>query len=150
MPVLRTQRIPRGKVMPSKEVLSRRGRNSKNKGRGWEKEVAKLIAHYIELPLEDVYHARAGKKEEDIQLSAAARAKFPFHVECKNEKVARVPAWIRQMEDDIKTYKKAGKPVGLGIVVFKQHGDRTPYALIRFDLLLEALYVRKGRSSQGQ
>ena len=125
-----------------KEILSRRGRRSKSKGKGWEREVAALIAEAVGLELEDIYNARSGRKECDIQLSAEARKRFPFWVECKNEKVARVPAWVRQMEGDLTLARKAGKAFRTGMVVFKQHGDRTPYALIRFDHLLDILVNR--------
>lgn len=124
---------------PSREALSRRGKNSKSKGKGWEREVAALVAEALGLPLEDIYNARSGRKECDIQLSSEARRKFPFYLECKNEKNARVPAWIKQMEGDLTLARKAGKAYRTGMVVFKQHGDRTPYALIRFDHFLSII-----------
>ena len=124
---------------PSREVLSRRGKNSKTKGKGWEREIAGLIASAVGLELEDIYNARSGRKECDIQLSSEARRRFPFYLECKNEKNARVPAWIKQMEGDLTLARKAGKAYRTGMVVFKQHGDRTPYALIRFDHFLSII-----------
>jgi hypothetical protein len=122
-----------------KEELSRRGRNAKNKGKKWEKDVATLVAKSIGLPEEDVYNARSGRKECDINLSTEARRRFPFYLECKNEKAARVPAWIRQMEGDLKLARSKGKAFRFGMVVFKQDGDRTPYALVRFDHLLSII-----------
>lgn len=97
------------------------------------------MAEALGLPLEDIYNARSGRKECDIQLSSEARRKFPFYLECKNEKNARVPAWIKQMEGDLTLARKAGKAYRTGMVVFKQHGDRTPYALIRFDHFLSII-----------
>lgn len=138
-----TIRVPRVKPSPSKETLSKRARNAKAKGKAWEREIAAQIAEAISLPIEDVYNARSGKKECDIQLSTEARNRFPHHVECKNHKTLAIPQWIRQMENDIKVLQKAGTPHGVGIVVFKQHGDRTPYAVVRFDHLLRLL--TKGR-----
>lgn len=124
-------------------IRSKRARNAKNKGKGWEREVAQKIAASIDLPLEDVVNARSGKKECDIQLSTEARRRFPYWIECKNERGARVPAWIRQMEGDLKLARRSGKAYRTGMVVFKQHGDRTPYALVRFDHLLAILTQRE-------
>jgi hypothetical protein len=127
-----------------KAARSRQARRSKNKGKGWEKEVVSIIAGAFGISEEDIVNARSGRKECDVQLSAEARRKFPFWVECKNEKTARVPAWIRQMEGDLLLARKAGKAYRTGMVVFKQHGDRTPYALIRFDHLLAILKEKLG------
>ena len=131
--------LPVSKEEVHRKRLSTKGRTSKAKGKTWEREVAAQVAEAIGLPVEDVYNARSGKKECDINLSTEARRRFPFYLECKNEKNARVPAWIKQMEGDLKLARQRGLPFRLGMVVFKQHGDRTPYALVRFDLLLDLL-----------
>lgn len=120
------------KPRPTKEELSRRGRSAKAKGKAWEKEVAEIIGNAIGMPSTDVFNSRSGVKECDVQLSLQARSRFPHYLECKNEKRPRVPAWVAQMTEDQKIARKRGKSSKLGIVVFKVHGNRTPFALVAF------------------
>ena len=111
----------------------------KAKGKQWEKTVAGMIAQAVGMTEEDIQNARSGKKESDIQLSGEARRRFPYHVECKNQSTAKVPAWIRQMEEDLLHHRKRGTPFRSGMVVFKEHGNRTPYVLMRFADVLKLL-----------
>lgn len=113
--------------------------SSKAKGREWERFVGGMIARAIGMDEADIQNSRSGKKESDIQLSGEARRRFPYHVECKNSRTAQVPGWIKQMEADLEFHRKKGTPYRSGMVVFKEHGNRTPYALIRFDHLLRLL-----------
>ena len=59
----------------------------KSKGRALQQKVRDLIlAAYPSLELEDVRSTSMGMSGEDIQLSPAARRRFPFSVECKRNK----------------------------------------------------------------
>lgn len=114
---------------------SQLARRSKQKGKQFEKSVAQAIAATFGLELSDVYNARSGKKEADIQLSAAAKDVFPFHVECKNHKTLAIPAWLRQAESDCPGDMYPA-------LVFKQHGSSKKYAVIDFDLFLHLAATR--------
>jgi hypothetical protein len=70
-----------------------------------------------------------GITEEDVQMSSAAKALFPFHVECKNTKKTSPGEWLKQAE------KEAGSLTPL--VVFKLHYNSTPYVMFRFKEMLE-------------
>lgn len=127
---------------PERKKRAVTARGSKAKGKAFEKRICEMIASSIGMELSDVQNARSGKKESDIALSAEARKRFPYHVECKNQRSLNIPAYIRQMESDLTTHRKAGTAYATGLVVFKQHGDGTPYALVRFDYLLKLLTER--------
>ena len=126
---------------PSKKRIS--PKSSKQKGKLFEDQIALMVATAIGLPAEDVKRARAGNRESDVQMSVEARRRFPYHLECKNHAVAKIPQWIKQMEEDLAFHRKAGTPYRSGMVVFKEHGNKTPYALIRFDHLLRILTTKE-------
>lgn len=57
---------------------------AKAKGRNLQKKVRDaLLAKYPELTEDDVRSCPMGSNGEDIQLSTAAKAAFPYSVECK-------------------------------------------------------------------
>jgi len=129
-----------GEVRPSRTRIS--PKSAKAKGKEFENQIAQMLREALGLPESDIKRARAGNRESDIQLSDEARRRFPYHIECKNSRTAQVPAWIKQMESDLALHRKKGTPYRSGMVVFKEHGNKTPYALIRFDHLLRPLLGR--------
>lgn len=57
---------------------------AKAKGRNLQKKVRDaVLAQYPDLTEDDVRSCPMGSNGEDIQLSTAAKAAFPFSVECK-------------------------------------------------------------------
>lgn len=125
------------KDMSPEAVLSRRGKRNKRKGRDFEKYLAERVAETFDLPVTDVWNSRSGRKECDIQLSAAAYEVFPYHIEAKNQRSLSVPAWLRQAEADAATVGSEGRPVeATPVVVFKQHGSSRAYAIIDFEVFL--------------
>lgn len=60
--------------------------SAKNKGRIHQQWVRDKILHYNpDLELDDVRSTSMGAGGEDIQLSPAARQKFPYQIECKSK-----------------------------------------------------------------
>ena len=114
-------------------------RSSKQKGKDFENQIAEMLRSFLGVPETDIKRARAGNRESDIQFSDEARRRFPYHIECKNSRTAQVPAWIKQMETDLAHHRRNGILYRSGMVVFKEHGNKTPYALIRFDHLLRLI-----------
>lgn len=114
-------------------------KTAKAKGKDFENQIAEMLRSFLGVPETDIKRARAGNRESDIQFSDEARRRFPYHIECKNSRTAQVPAWIKQMETDLAHHRRNGIPYRSGMVVFKEHGNKTPYALIRFDHLLRLL-----------
>ena len=140
---VRTRLVTPFVVVPAVEKPKARKRitpsSAKQKGKIFEDQIAEMLRSFLGMPETDIKRARAGNRESDIQFSDEARRRFPYHIECKNSRTAQVPAWIRQMEADLAHHRKKGIPYRSGMVVFKEHGNKTPYALIRFDHLLRLL-----------
>lgn len=120
------------------EAASRRGRRSKVKGKAFERSVAERIAMWLQLPTSDVWAARSGTKENDINLSAAARALWSYWVEAKNQKTLKIPEWIRQAEADAAQLGGGRTPV----IIFKQHGDSKKYVVLDFETFMDLTTTR--------
>lgn len=73
---------------PAKKKAKRRSQrrvaSNKEKGRRLQRAVAADVAKAFALDAADVRSASMGAAGEDVLLSAAARKKFPFSIECKN------------------------------------------------------------------
>ena len=106
-------------------------RSAKNKGKRLQNKVIDLILEKFEtLEPDDVRSITMGDSGEDILLSPAARRKFPFSVECKNQEKLNIWSSLEQAETN------SGKHVPL--LVFKRNRTKT-YAVLEFDKLLELL-----------
>lgn len=101
----------------------------KAKGRRHQQAVRDaILERFPELEPDDVRSTSMGASGEDLLLSPAARAKFPFSVECKNQE--RLNIW-----------KSMGQAKGrehYPLVVFTRNREDT-YACLRFGDLLELL-----------
>jgi hypothetical protein len=109
-------------------TLKNAGKRARQKGKEFQKAVTKLICNVLSIPEQDVHSCVGGITEEDIQMSSVAKAKFPFHIECKNTRKTSPREWITQAE------KEAGSLTPL--VVFKLHYNSTPYVMLRFEEFL--------------
>jgi hypothetical protein len=117
----------------------RRGRAAKSKGKRYEKAIAEAIAKALDAPESDVVRTRSGMGDADIELSENLKARFPFHIECKDHKSLHLPDWIRQAEE-------AAERLGHGmtpIVVFKQRrGVRSvSYVTIEMSAFLQLVLL---------
>ena len=110
------------------------GKRARAKGKLFQKQVVKLISDTLGLSQEDLHSCVGGKTEADIQLSTAARKKFPFHVECKNQKTLHLGKWIKQSESESSPQES--------LVVFKFHRNSTPYVVLRFEEFLK-IWLKK-------
>jgi hypothetical protein len=108
-------------------------RSAKAKGRAFEKSVAARIAEWLGMTEDDVRSVAASVGGEDVELTERARRLFNYYVECKNHRNLKLPEWIRQARAGAAKANKGAIP----IVVFKQHGDGTPYVTIELDFFLE-------------
>lgn len=71
-----------------------------------------------------------GESGCDVKLSSAAKAKFPFAVECKNQENLNIWAALRQAEDH------ASKSDTIPLVVFTRNHSQVYVALPLDDFLL--------------
>ena len=81
---------------------------------------------------DDVRSTAMGQGGEDVQLSPAARRKFPYQIECKNKDKTAIHTWYDQC-------KEHGKYEPM--VVVKENGN-LPLVIISLDHFLE-LYKGK-------
>ena len=87
--------------------------SAKAKGRNFQQWVRDLLLSvFIELEADDVKSTSMGAGGEDVQLSPAARRKFPYQIECKAKARAQVYTWYDQA---------------------KSHGDHEPVVFIKMD-----------------
>lgn len=93
-----------------------RPQSCKAKGRRLQQFVANEVQRAFALETDDVRSTSMGANGEDVLLSAAARARFPFAVECKNtERINLWEAWSQ-------TKSNAGAHSPL-LVVHKNNSD---------------------------
>ena len=90
----------------------------KAKGRRLQQAVAAIIRAYMDLPEPDAVSTSMGKPGMDIQLSSAARDKFPFAVECKNSEHLNI--WKALEQAQMNAESENLKP----LVVFTRNRDQ--------------------------
>lgn len=125
-------RLPVGTTAAIAQARSRKSRSARARGRGFEKSTAEDIREALDAHPEDVKRTPAAVGGKDVVLHHALRARFPFHVECKDCKKLDVPAWITQAE-------AGAVKDGLGlepVVVFKLPRNRRKYVIVAFDYFL--------------
>lgn len=73
--------------------------SAKAKGRTFQQWVRdKLLETFSGLEKDDIRSTSMGAAGEDILLSAAARNKFPFSVECKSRAAIAAYGWLEQRD----------------------------------------------------
>lgn len=109
----------------------------KAKGRVFQQQIRDDIAFMCDIDLVDIKSTGMGQAGCDIYLSAAARERFPFGIECKAQDTLSIPAWLKQ------TKTNAVKEKLLPLLLFKMSNfeKNRPgvYAVIEWDLLLALL-----------
>ena len=75
----------------------------KQKGREHQQQIATQIRTALDLPEEDVVSRPMGSQGLDVMLSARARERFPFGIECKRQEKLAIPEWWRQCEENART-----------------------------------------------
>ena len=65
--------------------------SAKAKGRNLQKWVREQLIEQLEIHPEDIESRSMGAGGEDLIMARAARAKFPFSIECKN--VEKLNVW---------------------------------------------------------
>ena len=105
--------------------------SAKAKGRKLQQMVRDLILEtFTELEPDDVRSTSMGAGGEDLQLSPAARKKFPYSVECKN--VEKLNVWG--------AYEQAEKPSGNHepLLIMKKNRKK-PLVVIDLEAFVELL-----------
>ena len=109
-------------------------RSAKNNGKRLQNKVKELLVEKFKLSLEDgdFKSTTMGESGIDIQLSPAARKKFPWAVECKNQEAIGIWKCLKQAEDAAKD--ESLKP----LLIFKRNRSKT-YACLELQDFLDLL-----------
>ena len=110
--------------------------SAKAKGRRLQQKFRDMLIEKLDIHPEDIESRSMGAGGEDLIMSRAAREKFPFSIECKNQE--RMNIW--QAWDQANNNKGLYEP----LVVIKKNGVR-PLVVLDAENFLE--YVKEFNSS---
>jgi hypothetical protein len=102
----------------------------KARGRKFQQEVIKAIKDKLKIDDGDIENRSMGCGGEDIILSNAARQKFPFSVECKNQQKLNIWDSLKQAE--------ANSGEHIPLLVFRRNHTEA-YACLSLDDLLDLI-----------
>ena len=105
--------------------------SAKAKGRRLQQKFMQLLIEKLEIDPEDIESRSMGAGGEDLIMSKAARSKFPFSIECKNQEKLNIWSAWEQANSNRGIYEP--------IVVIKRNGT-TPLVVLDADVFLN--YVR--------
>ena len=79
--------------------------SAKAKGRRLQQEVRTKLIEELEIHPEDIESRSMGAGGEDLIMARAARAKFPYSIECKNQEKVNVWKAYEQCDANSKDYE---------------------------------------------
>ena len=104
----------------------------KAKGRRLQQAVRQDLIDRLGIDPGDVQSTAMGQSGCDLYLSPAARAQFPFGVECKAQEAIALPAWWKQCA-------RNAAAEGLAPLLILKQSRREPLAVLRWTDLLSLL-----------
>ena len=104
----------------------------KAKGRRFQQAVRQDLIDHLGVSEGDVLSTAMGQSGCDLYLSPAARALFPYGVECKAQETISLPAWWKQCESN------ASKVELTPLLLIKRNREE-PLAVLRWSDLLALL-----------
>ena len=114
----------------------------KAKGRRLQQAVRQDLIDRLGIDPGDILSTAMGQSGCDLYLSPAARAQFPFGVECKAQERIALPAWWKQCTAN-------AEAEGLvPLLVFKRNREE-PLAVLRWTDLLSLLQNVPANSPEG-
>lgn len=115
------------------EKRKRRGKNARNKGSNFEREVAKRFQEKYGIELKRTPQsggfAKQSHKADDFRGDITLvdnLLDFLLHIECKNQKALSIPKWLKQAEQDCPNGK-------IPLVIFHQHGTSNNYVTLSLE-----------------
>ena len=104
----------------------------KAKGRRLQQAVRQDLIEHLGIDPGDILSTAMGQSGCDLYLSPAARAQFPFGVECKAQERIALPAWWEQCT-------RNAAAVGLASLLILKQSRREALAVLRWSDLLVLL-----------
>ena len=107
-------------------------KSRKQKGKAFQNRVRQDLVDRLGIDPGDILSTAMGQSGCDLYLSPAARARFPFGVECKAQERIALPEWWEQCT------RNADK-VGLTPLLLIKRSREEPLAVLRWTDLLALL-----------
>ena len=104
----------------------------KAKGRRLQQAVRQDLIDRLGIDPGDILSTAMGQSGCDLYLSPAARARFPFAVECKHQETISLPAWWQQCTAN-------AEKEGLTPLLLIKRNREEPLAVLRWSDLLALL-----------
>ena len=98
--------------------------SAKAKGRRFQQWVRDQLIEHLNVHPEDVESRSMGAGGEDLIMARAAREKFPYSIECKNQETLNVWKAYEQAESNSGDYEP---------VVFIKRNNQKPLAVVDAD-----------------
>ena len=102
----------------------------KAKGRRLQRQFMQLLIEKLDIDPEDIESRSMGAGGEDLIMSKAARTKFPYSIECKNQEKLNIWAAWEQANGNKGVYEP--------LVVIKKNGVR-PLVVLDAENFLEMI-----------
>ena len=102
--------------------------SAKAKGRRLQQWMRTTLIEKLDIHEEDIESRPMGSGGEDLIMARAAREKFPFSIECKNQESGNVWKAMEQAEANAKTYTP--------IVVMKKNNEK-PLVVIDAEVFVD-------------
>ena len=104
--------------------------SAKAKGRRLQQWVRDQLIEKLEVHPEDVESRSMGAGGEDLIMARAAREKFPYSVECKNQEKLNIWDSLNQAEENSGDYDP--------VLIFKRNRSKT-YAVVNVEKFIELI-----------
>ena len=106
--------------------------SAKAKGRRLQQKFREMLIEKLDIHPEDIESRSMGAGGEDLIMSRAAREKFPFSIECKNQEKLNIWAAWEQCRSNAQMYQP--------LCLIKKNGT-TPLVVLEADVFLD--YVKE-------
>ena len=102
--------------------------SAKAKGRRFQQWVRDQLIEQLDVHPEDIESRSMGAGGEDLILARAAREKFPYSIECKNQESINIWKAYEQAQENSKNYEP--------IVIIKRNNTK-PLVLVDADFFMK-------------
>ena len=102
--------------------------SAKAKGRRLQQKFREMLIEKLDIHPEDIESRSMGAGGEDLIMSRAARVKFPFSIECKNQESGNVWKAMEQAQANAKHFTP--------IVVMKKNNEK-PLVIIDAEVFVD-------------
>jgi len=102
--------------------------SAKAKGRRLQQETRQTLIEELDIHPEDIESRSMGAGGEDLIMARAARAKFPYSVECKNQEKVNVWKSYEQCDANSKDYEP--------VVIIKKNNFK-PLAVVDLEYFIK-------------